>query len=77
MSEVGSPLSLPFTYKKTGQPVAQNRQTSFCYFTSLASKKSTYVPPRNKTNKIACAPSEDSEQPGHSPSLIRVFAVRI
>ena len=61
--------------KKTRQPVAQHRQTSFCYFTSLASKKSTYEPPRDKTNKMACAPSEDSEQPGHPPSLIRVFAV--
>ena len=47
--------------KKTGQPVAQHRQTSFCYFTSLASKKSTYEPPRDKANKMACAPSEDSE----------------
>ena len=64
--------------KKTGQPVAQHRQTRFCYFTSLASKKKiTYEPPRDKTNKTACAPREDSEQPGHPPSLIRVFAVRI
>ena len=31
--------------------------------------------PHYKTNKIACAPSEDSDQPGHPPSLIRVFAV--
>ena len=30
----------------------------------------------DKTNKITCAPSEDSDQPGHPPSLIRVFAVR-
>ena len=63
--------------KKMGQPVAQHRQTSFCYFTRLASKKSTYEPPHDKTNKMACAPSEDSEQPGHPPSLIRIFAVRI
>ena len=28
------------------------------------------------TNKMACAPSEDSDQPGHPPSLIRDFAVR-
>ena len=28
-----------------------------------------------KSNKMACAPSEDSDQPGHPPSLIRVFAV--
>ena len=34
-------------------------------------------PPHDKTNKMACAPSEDSDQPGHSPSLIRVFAVRM
>ena len=30
-----------------------------------------------KPKKMACAPSEDSDQPGHPPSLIRVFAVRI
>ena len=34
-------------------------------------------PPFDKTNKVACAPSEDSDQPGHPPSLIRVFAVRM
>ena len=33
--------------------------------------------PHDKTNKMACAPSEDSDQPGHPPSLIRVFAVRM
>ena len=33
-------------------------------------------PPHDKTNKMACAPSADSDQPGHPPSLIRVFAVR-
>ena len=33
-------------------------------------------PPHDKTNNIACAPSEDSDQPGHPPSLIRAFAVR-
>ena len=26
---------------------------------------------------MACALSEDSDQPGHSPSLIRIFAVRM
>ena len=26
---------------------------------------------------MACAPSKDSDQPGHPPSLIRVFAVRL
>ena len=28
----------------------------------------------NKTYKVACATSEDSDQPGHPPSLIRVFS---
>ena len=30
----------------------------------------TNEPPRDKTNKMAYAPSEDSDQPGHLPSLI-------
>ena len=34
-------------------------------------------PHHDKTNKMACAPSEDLDQPGHLPSLIRVFAVRL
>ena len=32
-------------------------------------------PQHDKTNKMTVAPSEDSDQPGHLPSLIRVFAV--
>ena len=32
-------------------------------------------PVHDKTYKMACAPSEDSDQPGHLPSLIRVFTV--
>ena len=27
-------------------------------------------PPHDKTNKMACAPSEESDQPGNPPSLI-------
>ena len=34
-------------------------------------------PAHGKTYKMACAPSKDSDQPGHPPSLIRVFAVRM
>ena len=34
-------------------------------------------PPHDKPNKMVCAPSEASYQPGHPPSLIRVFAVRM
>ena len=32
-------------------------------------------PLHDKTNKMAGAPSIDSDQPGHPPTLIRVFAV--
>ena len=31
----------------------------------------------DKTSKLICAPSEDSDQSGHLPSLIRVSAVRL
>ena len=34
-------------------------------------------PPHDKTNKMICSPSEDSDQPEHAPSLIKVFAVRM
>ena len=37
-------------------------------------QRQTFEPPRDKTNKMACAPSEDSDQPGHPP---RVFAVHM
>ena len=30
-----------------------------------------------RNQQFGCAPSEDSDQPGHPPSLIRVFAVRM
>ena len=30
-------------------------------------------PPRDKTNKMACAPSEDSDQPGWSDSLLSAW----
>ena len=45
----------------------------FVFFVFLQSVE----PPHDKTNKMACAPSEDSDQPGHPPSLIRIFAVRM
>ena len=37
--------------------------------------ETVFEPRHEKTNKMACAPSEDSDQPGHPPSLINVFAV--
>ena len=34
-----------------------------------------HEPPHDKTNKMTSAPSEDSDQPGHPPSLISIFTV--
>ena len=47
----------------------------FFFVLSIVSLKNEQ--PHDKTNKMACAPSKDSDQPGHPPSLIRVFAVRM
>ena len=41
----------------------------------LKSKK--FEPPHDKTSTMICAPSEDSDQPGHLPSLIKVFTVHM
>ena len=54
------------------------------------SRKKHFEPPHDKTNRMTFVPSEDSDQPGHPPSLIRmsdqpghppslirVFAVRL
>ena len=37
----------------------------------------SFEPRHDKTNKMACLPSKDSDQPGNPPSLISVFAVRM
>ena len=42
---------------------------------SFSSGQKTLEPPSDKTNKMTCAASKDSDYPGHLPSLIRVFAV--
>ena len=34
-----------------------------------------FVPPHDKTNKMTCAPSEDSDQPWHPPSLIQSLSL--
>ena len=44
---------------------------------SASFKLSIFEPPRDKTNEVARTPSENSDQPGHPPSLIRVFADRM
>ena len=46
-----------------------------CMFSSCA--VFIFEPLHDKTNEMICSSSEYSDQPGHSPSLIRVFAVRM
>ena len=55
----------------------QNNKVYEAKAEDLPDKKTTFEPPHDKTDKMACAPSEDSDQPGHPPSPIRVFAVRM
>ena len=46
-----------------------------CIFAAyIDSRKKHFEPPHDKPNKMTFVPSEDSDQPGHPPSLIRVFA---
>ena len=45
-----------------------------CYIQRL---RSADEPPHDKTNKMTFVASEDTDQPEHQPSLIRVFAVCI
>ena len=44
------------------------------YYYEASTAGELYEPPHDKINKIACAPSEDSDQPGHPPSLITAQA---
>ena len=57
--------------------VSSSSSMNFAMPLTVTSYGNIFEPPLDKTNKIACAPSEDSDQPRHPPSLIRVFAVRM
>ena len=72
----------PFAWKRlmsdTGVVLKNCRNRHFRGISFFMVHISTNEPPHDKTNKMACAPSLDSsDQPGHPPSLIRVFAVRM
>ena len=55
-----------------------NSKLSVDHWTNvLIREQRTYEPRHDKTNNVSCAPSETSDQPGHPPNLIRVFAVRM
>ena len=65
-----SSVSLNGSSGSAKQCVAKNQILFFSF------NRVTYGPQHNKTNKMAYAPSEDSDQRGHPPSLIRVVDVR-
>ena len=46
------------------------------YMCCIDSRKKHFEPPHDKPNKMTFVPNEDSDQSGHPPSLIRVFALR-
>ena len=56
---------------KNGHVCCEHREENF-----RNNKVTGNEPPHDKTNEMTFAYSEDSDQPGHLPSLIRVFAVR-
>ena len=72
-------FSWPIKIQKTGRkPCQQEYQRERAMLSMTCQTLDTKIkPPHDKTNKMACAPSKDSDQPGHTPSLIRVFAVRM
>ena len=48
----------------------------FCDTAQMNEESEIKIEPQHgKTNKMACAPREDSDQHGHLPSLIIVFVV--
>ena len=51
--------------------------TRLIYSFKMNLKQASNEPPHDKTNKMICALSEDFDQPGHPPNLIRVLVVRM
>ena len=47
------------------------------HFSILQVRYPIYEPQHDKTKVLTCAPSEESDQPWHPPSLISIFAVRL
>ena len=68
--KVGKLFNLELMWKKRKSTLPK---AALNYLFVLALNASLFEPPHDKTNKMACAPSEDSDQHGHPPSLIRVF----
>ena len=75
----GARTSDPWLCSQTHCRLRWGTRPSKMWFISEATSEnkdplSECEPPHDKTNKMVFVPSEDSDQPGHPPSLIRVFA---
>ena len=55
--------------------VLQNSSNLHNFSISNINVLAMYEPSHDKTNKMTCAPSEDSDQPGHPPSLISLHCL--
>ena len=66
---------LVFTFGTVNKKELEKKKNFlFCYYNL---RGLLYKPVHDKTYKMACAPSQDSDQPGHPPSLIGIFAVHM
>ena len=65
-------LSFQTVLRKTKHQLLSEQKLDFVRNAKLRNE-----PPRDKTDEMACAPGEDSDQLSHPPSLIRVFVVRM
>ena len=59
-----------FSFKKWQNVFAGPPRNLTAELQAVILKRSIFERPNDKTNKMACVPSEDSDQPGHPPSLI-------
>ena len=74
-------------FLKSWSPLWVRELVAFCHYITFMPRVSKFVHTSSyaianwaaswQNQQSECAPSEDSDQPGHPPSLIRVFAVRI
>ena len=75
MTEILSKGRKTLTHTTIQQPKARILAVPVILGQIKNQSKWTNEPQQDKTIKLTCAPSEDSDQPAHPPSLVRVFTV--
>ena len=68
-------VELSSTVGTAAESKLTQRKSSCCGLFSCigVSTLKQFEPPHDKISKMKCAPSEDSDQPGHPPSLISLY----